>query len=117
MLTEQQIPTPGTLEYRRTGSTRQMCIRDRTYFAMRLAAACTNRKPLHGMETLEPFNFIYQTAEDGLGDTVKPRLMEAMKSQPQKIINQESGSNPGKMMPVRAKLLRQPGILLKIIQQ
>ena len=26
---------------------------------------------------LEPFNIIYQTAEDGLGDTVKPRLMEA----------------------------------------
>ena len=24
----------------------------------------------------EPFNVIYQTAEDGLGDTVKPRLME-----------------------------------------
>ena len=38
---------------------------------------CTNRKPLPGMETLEPFNIIYQTAEDGLGDTVKPRLMEA----------------------------------------
>ena len=49
----------------------------KTYFAMRLAATCTNRKPLPGMETLEPFNIIYQTAEDGLGDTVKPRLMEA----------------------------------------
>ena len=49
----------------------------KTYFAMRLAAACTNRKPLPGMETLEPFNIIYQTAEDGLGDTVKPRLIEA----------------------------------------
>ena len=31
------------------------------------------------METLEPFNIISQTAEDGLGDTVKPRLLEAMK--------------------------------------
>lgn len=49
----------------------------KTYFAMRLAAACTNRKPLPGMKTLEPFNIIYQTAEDGLGDTVKPRLIEA----------------------------------------
>ena len=49
----------------------------KTYFAMRLAAACTNRKPLPGMEVLEPFNIIYQPAEDGLGDTVKPRLMEA----------------------------------------
>ena len=35
----------------------------KTYFAMRLAAACTNRKPLPGMETLEPFNIIYQTAD------------------------------------------------------
>ena len=26
---------------------------------------------------MEPFNVIYQTAEDGLGDTVKPRLIEA----------------------------------------
>jgi len=32
---------------------------------------------LPGMETLDPFNIIYQTAEDGLGDTVKPRLIEA----------------------------------------
>ena len=49
----------------------------KTYFAMRLAAACTNRKTLPDMEPLEPFNIIYQTAEDGLGDTVKPRLIEA----------------------------------------
>ena len=49
----------------------------KTYFAMRLAAACTNRKPLPEMEAPEPFNVIYQTAEDGLGDTVKPRLQEA----------------------------------------
>lgn len=49
----------------------------KTYFAMELAAACTNRRPLPGMEVMEPFNIIYQTAEDGLGDTVKPRLLEA----------------------------------------
>lgn len=49
----------------------------KTYFAMRLAAACTNGKLLPNMERLEPFNVIYQTAEDGLGDTVKPRLIEA----------------------------------------
>ena len=49
----------------------------KTYFAMQLAAACTNRRPLPNMEPLEPFNVIYQTAEDGLGDTVKPRLLEA----------------------------------------
>ena len=49
----------------------------KTYFAMHLAAACTNGKLLPSMERMEPFNVIYQTAEDGLGDTVKPRLIEA----------------------------------------
>ncbi|MCF7634155.1 AAA family ATPase [Oscillospiraceae bacterium SCCA1] len=49
----------------------------KTYFAMYLAAACTNGKLLPNMERMEPFNVIYQTAEDGLGDTVKPRLIEA----------------------------------------
>ena len=49
----------------------------KTYFAMHLVAACTNGKLLPNMERLEPFNVIYQTAEDGLGDTVKPRLIEA----------------------------------------
>ena len=49
----------------------------KTYFAMHLAAACTNGKLLPNMESMEPFNVIYQTAEDGLGDTVKPRLIEA----------------------------------------
>ncbi len=49
----------------------------KTYFAMQLAAACTGRKPLPGMDEIEPFNMIYQTAEDGLGDTIRPRLEEA----------------------------------------
>ena len=49
----------------------------KTYFAMHLVAACTNGKLLPNMERMEPFNVIYQTAEDGLGDTVKPRLIEA----------------------------------------
>lgn len=49
----------------------------KTFFAMQLAAACTNRKFLPQMESFEPFNMIFQTAEDGLGDTVKPRLLSA----------------------------------------
>ena len=49
----------------------------KTYFAMHLAAACTSGKLLPNMERMEPFNVIYQTAEDGLCDTVKPRLIEA----------------------------------------
>ena len=49
----------------------------KTYFAMMLTAACTNRKLFPNMEDIEPFNVIYQTVEDGMGDTIKPRLVEA----------------------------------------
>lgn len=49
----------------------------KTTVALRLAAACSTGKPMPGMETGEPINVIYQTAEDGLGDTIKPRLMDA----------------------------------------
>ncbi|MGI6498993.1 MAG: AAA family ATPase [Oscillospiraceae bacterium] len=50
----------------------------KTTFALRLAAACTTGRALPNMKPLPPFNVIYQTAEDGLGDTVKPRLIEAV---------------------------------------
>ncbi len=49
----------------------------KTTFALQLAAVCTSGGALPGMENTEPFNVIYQTAEDGLGDTIKPRLIEA----------------------------------------
>ena len=49
----------------------------KTTLALRLAAACSTGNPLPGMESMEPFNVIYQSAEDGMGDTIKPRLMEA----------------------------------------
>ena len=49
----------------------------REVIPIRLAAACTTGGTLPGMKPLPPFQVIYQTAEDGLGDTVKPRLIEA----------------------------------------
>lgn len=49
----------------------------KTFFSMQLAAACINQKFLPDMEPFEPFNMIFQTAEDGLGDTVKPRLVSS----------------------------------------
>ena len=49
----------------------------KTTLALRLAAACSIGQALPGMEIAEPFNVIYQTAEDGHPDTIKPRLMEA----------------------------------------
>ena len=49
----------------------------KTTLALRLAAACSTGTPLPGMEPVAPFPVIYQSAEDGMGDTIKPRLMEA----------------------------------------
>lgn len=40
----------------------------KTTLALRLASACSRGKAFHEMEPHEPFNVIYQTAEDGLGD-------------------------------------------------
>lgn len=48
----------------------------KTTFALRLAAACSSGVALPGMEIAEPFNVIYQTAEDGLGDTIKQGLLK-----------------------------------------
>lgn len=58
----------------------------KTTLALRLAAACSAGRPMPGMKPLPPFNVIYQTAEDGLEDTVKPRLIEADADQ-DRIIN------------------------------
>ena len=50
----------------------------KTSFILAVIAALTRGDPLPECErAAEPMNVIYQTAEDGLGDTVKPRLMEA----------------------------------------
>ena len=51
----------------------------KTTLALRLAAACSQGFSLPNTPEQErvPINVIYQTAEDGLGDTIKPRLMDA----------------------------------------
>ena len=47
----------------------------KTTFVLALAALLTRGLPMPGdTESLPPMNVIYQTAEDGLADTVKPRL-------------------------------------------
>lgn len=47
----------------------------KTMLALNIAAALSNGEPLPGdTEPREPINIIYNTAEDGLGDTIKPRL-------------------------------------------
>lgn len=59
----------------------------KTTMVLQIIAKLTKGEPvlLHGEEMevadkmidLEPVNVIYQTAEDGLGDTIKPRLLTA----------------------------------------
>lgn len=58
----------------------------KTTFALRLAAACSTGTAMPWMESLSPFNVIYQSAEDGLEDTIKPRLTEAGADQ-ERVIN------------------------------
>ena len=45
--------------------------------ALWIAAACSRGQALPGGENSEPLTVLYQTAEDGLGDTIKPRLLES----------------------------------------
>lgn len=50
----------------------------KTMLALNFAAALSNNEPLPGeTQPREPINIIYNTAEDGLGDTIKPRLRSA----------------------------------------
>lgn len=49
----------------------------KTTLALWIAAICSQGQALPGMGSREPVNILYQTAEDGLGDTIKPRLMTA----------------------------------------
>ena len=46
----------------------------KTTFVLALAALLTTGQPPPGGEALPPMTVIYQTAEDGLGDTIRPRL-------------------------------------------
>lgn len=50
----------------------------KTTLILNLAAKLTKGEGLdENMKVTEPMNVIYQTAEDGLADTVKPRLLQA----------------------------------------
>ena len=50
----------------------------KTTFVLSLIALLTTGRPLLEHEEMtDPINVIYQTAEDGLSDTIKPRLVAA----------------------------------------
>ena len=87
----------------------------KTTLALCLCAACTNRKPFPLMPEHEPFNVIYQTAEDGLGDTVKPRLMEAEADLDRVLVIDESKQEPSLSDERIEKAIRQNGARLIIL--
>ena len=49
----------------------------KTNVALQIAACCTTGKALPHYVEQEPINVLYQTAEDGLDDTIVPRLIDA----------------------------------------
>lgn len=50
----------------------------KTTLVLNIAAKLSQGEPMDDeMRCVEPINIIYQTAEDGLADTVKPRLESA----------------------------------------
>lgn len=49
----------------------------KTTFVLQLIAKLTKGESILDNKVHEPINVIYQTAEDGLGDTIKPRLEDA----------------------------------------
>lgn len=88
----------------------------KTYVAMQLCAACTNKATIPNMETPEPFNVIYQTAEDGLGDTIKPRLIEAGADLEKVLVIDEGEEDPLTLVDERIeRAIRQNNARLLII--
>ena len=69
----------------------------KTTLALWIAAACSRGQALPGGETGEPLTVLYQTAEDGLGDTIKPRLLES-KADLQKIYTIDETDFPLSML-------------------
>lgn len=50
----------------------------KTFITLSIAANITTGRPLPGGGPMEPGSVIYQTAEDGIADTIKPRLKKAV---------------------------------------
>lgn len=64
----------------------------KTSFVLAVIAALTKGEPLPERDTaMEPMNVIYQTAEDGLADTIKPRLESAGADCARVLVIDESG--------------------------
>ena len=82
----------------------------KTTLVLWIAAACSRGQALPGGEIGEPLTVLYQTAEDGFGDTIKPRLLESQADLHHIYTIDETGFllSIGGGFPLRKRQLRQP---------
>lgn len=93
----------------------------KTTFILAVTALLTNGKPMpECKDTAEPVTVIYQTAEDGLSDTIKPRLEEVGADCSRVIVIDESEqaltptptANRRGVTVITARTIRFPGVSL-----
>lgn len=87
----------------------------KTFASLKIASQCTRGEALPGNVKLPPINILYQTAEDGLGDTVKPRL-KATNADTNKVFTIDEGDKPITLTDPRLeKAIQQVGAKLLIM--
>ena len=87
----------------------------KTTLVLQIIARLTNGESVIGKEAKPPINVIYQTAEDGLGDTIKPRLLSA-NADCSKVLVIDDGKIPLTMMDSRLeKALKVTGAKLVVL--
>lgn len=87
----------------------------KTTLVLQIIARLTNGESVIGEEAKPSINVIYQTAEDGLGDTIKPRLLSA-NADCSKVLVIDDSKNPLTMMDNRLeKALEVTGAKLVVL--
>ena len=87
----------------------------KTTLVLQMIAKLTRGETIINEETKEPINVIYQTAEDGLSDTIKPRLVAA-NADCSKVLVIDDKETPLTMLDVRLeKAIAETGARLVVL--
>lgn len=87
----------------------------KTTLVLQMIAKLTRGETIINSETKEPINVIYQTAEDGLSDTIKPRLVAA-NADCSKVLVIDDKETPLTMLDVRLeKAIAETGARLVVL--
>ncbi len=87
----------------------------KTTLVLQMIAKLTRGETIINSETKEPINVIYQTAEDGLSDTIKPRLVAA-NADCSKVLVIDDKETPLTMLDVRLeKAISETGARLVVL--